>query len=71
MPLKISSSDLLFVGHHDRVRCDALEIVLVTFRGRVFGLTCSHVLNGFDWRQLRVTEAKFGKMFAPILTASC
>jgi hypothetical protein len=41
-------------------------LFLATFRGRVFGMTCRHVLDGFDWRQLRVTEAKFGKMFAPI-----
>lgn len=41
-------------------------LFLVAFRGRVFGLACRHVLRGFDWRQLRVTEAKFGKMFAPI-----
>jgi hypothetical protein len=41
-------------------------LFLVTLRGRVFGLTCRHVLDGFDWRQLRITEAKFGKMFAPI-----
>lgn len=41
-------------------------LFLVTFRGRVFGLTCRHVLDGFEWPRLRVTEAKFGKMFAPI-----
>lgn len=41
-------------------------LFLATFRGRVFGLTCRHVLEGFDWQRLRVTEAKFGKMFAPI-----
>jgi hypothetical protein len=41
-------------------------LFLVTFRERVFALTCRHVLGSFDWRQLRVTEAKFGKMFAPI-----
>jgi len=41
-------------------------LFLVMFRGRVFGLTCRHVLDGFDWQRLRVTEAKFGKMFAPI-----
>ena len=41
-------------------------LFLVTVRGRVFGLTCRHVLKGFEWRQLRVTEAKIGKMFAPI-----
>jgi hypothetical protein len=41
-------------------------LFLVMFHGRVFGLTCRHVLDGFDWRQLRVTEAKFGRMFAPI-----
>jgi len=41
-------------------------LFLVTFRGRVVGLTCRHVLHGFDWRQLRITEAKFGKMFAPV-----
>src|SRR5215472_13601609 len=33
---------------------------------RVFGMTCRHVLDGFDWQRLRVTEAKFGRMFAPI-----
>lgn len=41
-------------------------LFLVMFRGRVFGLTCRHVLDGFEWPRLRVTEAKFGKMFAPI-----
>jgi hypothetical protein len=41
-------------------------LFLVTFRGRVFGLTCRHVLGSFDWQQLRVTEAKYGRMFAPI-----
>jgi len=41
-------------------------LFLVTLRGRVFGLTCRHVIGSFDWRQLRITEAKFGKMFAPI-----
>ena len=30
-------------------------LFLVTFRGRVVGLTCRHVLHGFDWRQLRIT----------------
>jgi hypothetical protein len=46
-------------------------LFLVTVRGRVFGLTCRHVLKGFDWRQLRVTEAKFGKTFAPISGLVC
>jgi hypothetical protein len=41
-------------------------LFLVMFRGRVFGLTCRHVLGSFDWQQLRVTEAKYGRMFAPI-----
>jgi hypothetical protein len=41
-------------------------LFLVAFCGQVFGLTCCHVLNGFEWPRLRITEAKFGKMFAPI-----
>lgn len=41
-------------------------LFLVTLRGRAFGLTCRHVFGSFDWQQLRVTEAKYGQMFAPI-----
>lgn len=41
-------------------------LLLVNFRRRLFGLTCRHVIGSFDWRQLRVAHAKFGRMFAPI-----
>jgi hypothetical protein len=41
-------------------------LFLVTFRGHVFGLTCRHVIGSFDWRQLRVTDKKYGQKFAPI-----
>jgi hypothetical protein len=39
-------------------------LFLVNFRGKVYGLTCRHVLKDFDWPQLRITEKKFGQQFA-------
>ena len=39
-------------------------IFVVMFRGRPYGLTCLHVPKDFDWRQLVVTDEKWGKQIA-------
>ena len=39
---------------------------VVQYRGRLFGLTCGHILQDFEWKQLQVTDAKFGKNLANI-----
>ncbi len=37
---------------------------VVNFRGKLFGLTCRHVLTDFNWSQLAITEARFGTQLA-------
>jgi hypothetical protein len=39
-------------------------VFIVNLQGKLFGLTCRHVFGDFNWRQIRITEAKFGRQFA-------
>ena len=39
-------------------------LFVASLNGKPFGITCRHVLGDFDWRQLAITEAKFGQHFA-------
>jgi len=39
-------------------------IFLVNFRGRIFGITCRHILGDFRWNQLHVTDEQFGRQLA-------
>lgn len=39
-------------------------LFVVVFRGRPYGVTCAHVKGDFEWRQLVVTDSKFGRAFA-------
>lgn len=39
-------------------------LFVVNVQGRVFGVTCGHVRNDFAWRDLVVTDAKFGRQVA-------
>ncbi len=37
---------------------------VASYRGQVFGLTCKHVIKDFNWRQLCVTDERFGRNMA-------
>lgn len=37
---------------------------VVNYRGRCFGASARHVLGDFDWRQLAITDEKFGRVRA-------
>ena len=37
---------------------------VVSFQGRPYAFTCRHVLRGFEWQQLVITDAKFGGSIA-------
>jgi Trypsin-like peptidase domain len=39
---------------------------LVVVKGQILGLTCRHVLKDFEWRQLVLTDRKFGQKIAGI-----
>ena len=39
-------------------------LLVVNVQDRAFGVTCSHILGDFDWRQLVVTDFKFGRAIA-------
>jgi len=41
---------------------------IVNYRGRCYGLTAGHVRQDFEWRQLVLTDTKFGKHKTPIRT---
>jgi len=44
---------------------------VVVFRGRPYAFTCNHVLKDFEWRQLVITNTKFGKQIAGLQSVSC
>lgn len=37
---------------------------IVYFQGKYFGITCRHVLGDFNWRQIALTDEKFGREIA-------
>lgn len=37
---------------------------VICFHGHYFGITCKHVLGDFGWRQIALTDAKFGQEIA-------
>lgn len=39
-------------------------LFVVNVQGRVFGVTCGHIRQDFRWRDLLVTDAKFGRQVA-------
>jgi hypothetical protein len=39
-------------------------MLIVNFAKRPFGVTCQHVRKDFDWRQLVVTDERFGRQVA-------
>lgn len=39
---------------------------IVRLANRFWGLTCKHVVQDFEWRQLALTDEKFGKMIAGV-----
>ena len=39
---------------------------VINRRGKYFAITCKHVLGDFEWKQLRITDAKFGGITAGI-----
>jgi hypothetical protein len=39
---------------------------IVRHANRFWGLTCKHVVKDFEWKQLMLTDIKFGKMIAGI-----
>lgn len=39
-------------------------LFVVNVRGRPFGITVDHIKGDFEWRNLIVTEKKFGRLFA-------
>lgn len=41
---------------------------IVNYRGRHFGITCKHVLGDFEWSQLRLTDVKFGRASAGMIS---
>jgi hypothetical protein len=44
-------------------------VFLLNFNGRIFGITCAHVFGDFNWRQLAITEKKFGQKIAALKSA--
>jgi Trypsin-like peptidase domain len=44
---------------------------VVVFRGRPYAFTCNHVLQDFEWRQLVITNTKFGRQIAGLQSVSC
>jgi hypothetical protein len=43
---------------------------VVVFRGRPYAFTCNHVLQDFEWRQLVITDTKFGHQIAGLQSVS-
>ena len=39
-------------------------MLIANFQGKPFGITCAHVRGDFEWRQLVVTDSKFGREIA-------
>ena len=58
----------MFLTGEDIQQCATLggTVFIVQFEGRYFGITCRHVLRGFNWRQLAITDQKFGRALAAI-----
>jgi hypothetical protein len=41
-------------------------LFIVNYAGKVFGITCRHVFGGFNWKDLVVTEKRFGQIIADL-----
>jgi hypothetical protein len=44
---------------------------IVNYAGRLFGVTCAHVRRDFPWRQLAITDVKFGRGIAGLKGVYC
>jgi hypothetical protein len=45
-------------------------VFVVVFKNRPYAFTCNHVLQDFEWRQLVITNTKFGRQIAGLQSVS-